>query len=141
DFPHFPQPFIVMEYVEGRPLSALLQPGGLEVREAAEIVLQVARGLIVAHGKDVVHRDIKPANILVERDGAPLHVKIADFGIARGIKELRQTDTADREGTRAYMSPEAITQPAQVDFQSDLYSLGVTLFQLLTGQLPPASTP
>jgi cytochrome c-type biogenesis protein CcmH/NrfG/predicted Ser/Thr protein kinase len=128
---NFFQPFIVMEYVEGQPLSTWLKPEGLDRREAVAIVLQVARGLTAAHGRGVVHRDIKPANILVEKHKDGVQVKIADFGIAQGIDELRRNEAPARHGTRGYMSPEAT-----VDFRSDLYSLGATLYQLLTGQLP-----
>jgi hypothetical protein len=132
----FAQPFIVMEYFEGQPLSALLRPEGLEPRQAAGIAVRVARGLTAAHGRGVVHRDIKPANILVARTDEELRVKIADFGIAQGIEELRQAEAPAREGTRGYMSPEANLDPARVDFRSDLFSLGVTLYQMLTGRLP-----
>jgi tetratricopeptide (TPR) repeat protein len=134
--PGFAQPLLVLEYVEGEPLSNRLRPGGLEPREAAQIALQVARGLTAAHGRGVVHRDIKPDNILLEKTREADQVKIADFGIARGIEELRGGVPPSGEGTRGYMSPEARLAPARVDGRSDLYSLGATLYQLLTGRLP-----
>jgi beta-lactam-binding protein with PASTA domain/tRNA A-37 threonylcarbamoyl transferase component Bud32 len=126
--------FIVMEYVEGRPLSALLRERGpLEPVRAAEIASQVAAALASAHRHGVVHRDIKPGNVLITDDG---QVKVTDFGIARAINtEDSLTQTGAVMGTATYFSPEQ-AEGLSVDARSDIYSLGVVLFEMLTGRPP-----
>jgi len=126
--------FIVMEYVEGRPLSALLREHGpLEPVRAAEIASQVAAALASAHRHGVVHRDIKPGNVLITDDG---QVKVTDFGIARAINtEDSLTQTGAVMGTATYFSPEQ-AEGLSVDARSDIYSLGVVLFEMLTGRPP-----
>jgi serine/threonine protein kinase len=133
--------YIVMEYVDGISVSSLLSPPGtrLEPRRALKIALGVADALAYAHRlpQRVIHRDIKPANILLQRGSD--EVKVTDFGIASILSEQSARTAA---GTLAYMSPE---QAAGVgaDERTDLYSLGVMLYEMLTGQRPPqiASTP
>jgi serine/threonine protein kinase len=126
--------FIVMEYVEGTDIYDLLDLcGRLPFDVAAIIAVQVARALDYVHYRDVVHRDIKPANIMISRQGG---VKLMDFGIARDRsydQELTQTGTGI--GTPSYMSPEQILGD-KVDARSDIFSLGIVLYQMVTGRKP-----
>jgi len=125
--------YIAMELLAGRDLSEFAQPDRLmPVPQVLEIVARVAHALAYAHRQGVTHRDIKPANIMV--DPVMGTVKVTDFGIAR-ITDATQTRTGLLLGTPSFMSPEQMAG-ARVDGRSDLYSLGVTLFQLLTGTLP-----
>ena len=130
--------FFVMEYVDGLPLSQLIASGNVMVPKALEIVRQVCDALAVAHAAGVVHRDIKPSNILIDQQG---QVKVADFGLARweqpgteGALELSQTGMF--MGTAAYVAPEQARDAARADHRADLYSLGVLLYEMLTGELP-----
>jgi serine/threonine-protein kinase len=123
--------FLAMELLEGTDLRTRLKDGALPTDEAVEIALQVAEGLAYAHERGVVHRDIKPGNImLLERGGA----KIMDFGIARQQREDFKTSTGMVLGTPRFMSPEQIAG-ASVDQRSDVFSLGVVLYEMLTGQM------
>jgi tetratricopeptide (TPR) repeat protein/tRNA A-37 threonylcarbamoyl transferase component Bud32 len=124
--------FIVMAYVEGQELKDRIAAGPLDVEEALRLAIQVARGLKAAHAKGIIHRDIKPANIIVTGDGS---VKIMDFGIAKAAGETKLTGLGTTVGTVAYMSPEQ-TQGEEVDHRTDIWSLGVVLYQMLTGSLP-----
>ncbi|MDD8012771.1 MAG: serine/threonine-protein kinase [Acidobacteriota bacterium] len=124
---------IAMEYVEGRSLKELLhERKQLHPAEAVAIIAQVAEGLRYAHGHNVIHRDIKPANILISGDGK---VKISDFGIAKILGAQGLTKTGMLIGTPWYTSPEQIIGKG-VDFRTDLYSLGVTFYEVLTGRVP-----
>jgi len=127
------QPYLVMEFVEGQTLEAMMEDasGPLPLETSLEIGLKVARALEYAHRKGVVHRDIKPANIMVLPDG---EIEIMDLGIAR-LEGSQMTRTGQLMGTPAYMSPEQFTG-ATVDGRADLFSLGIVLYQLLTGRLP-----
>jgi serine/threonine-protein kinase len=132
-------PFLVMEYVDGQTLSDLLAGGRrLDPERAREIVAQAASALAEAHAAGVVHRDIKPGNIMITADGT---VKITDFGIARAADGMTLTETGQILGTPSYISPEqAQGQPATT--ASDVYALGVVLFECLTGRRPfHADTP
>src|SRR5216684_5767994 len=127
-------PYIVMEYVAGQSLDKLLlsiEDHKLPPEAALQITLELAEALDCAHGQGVVHRDLKPANILVTEDG---HVKIADFGVAK-LHLANHTVGARVLGTPAYMSPEQFYGEA-VDGRSDLFSLGVVLYTVLTGYRP-----
>ncbi len=125
--------FIAMEFLQGRDLLEHTRPGQLlPVATVLSIALRVARALDYAHRQNVVHRDIKPANIMY--DPVTDTVKVTDFGIAR-ITDASRTKTGMVLGTPSFMSPEQLAGQ-HIDGRSDLYSLGVTLFQLLTGQLP-----
>ncbi|HUK12743.1 MAG TPA: serine/threonine-protein kinase [Thermoanaerobaculaceae bacterium] len=124
--------FIAMEFIEGKSLKDFLRAGhGFAYSEVARIGASLAGGLDYAHAKGVVHRDIKPANILLTPQGM---VKITDFGVAR-MESSNLTATGQFIGTPNYMSPEQVAGAA-VDGRSDLFSLGVVLFELLTGQRP-----
>src|ERR671939_1469709 len=125
--------FIVFEYVDGVNLKELVdEEGPLPVREAIELALPVARGLSFAHDQGLVHRDVKPQNVLIDGDG---RAKVTDFGIARSLDVDGMTITGTIMGTSNYIAPEqARGQP--VDEQTDVYSLGCVLYELLTADVP-----
>ena len=120
---------MILELVEGVSLEEMLRRGPIVPAEAARYIAQVLGALAYAHERGVVHRDIKPANILIGAGGV---VKLTDFGIARSTSEARLTGTGLAVGTLAYMSPEQIGA-AEVDARSDLYSLGLTFYEMVTG--------
>ena len=125
--------FIVMEYVQGIDLYDLLEKcGRLPYDVAAIIAMQVARALDYVHYRGIVHRDIKPANIMIARTGG---VKVMDFGIARDTQLRRLTEAGTGIGTPAYMSPEQVLGD-KLDARSDIFSLGVVLYQMVTGKKP-----
>jgi len=125
--------FIVFEYIDGENLKEyVVRKGRLDVKDALEIALEVARGLAFAHGQGLIHRDVKPQNILLNGDGRP---KVTDFGIARTLDVDGMTQTGTVLGTSNYIAPEqASGQP--VDAHSDVYALGVVLYELLAGEVP-----
>ncbi|MCR4298310.1 MAG: serine/threonine protein kinase [Gallionella sp.] len=125
--------YIAMEFLQGRELRDIMNDGGLlPVEQALDIVAQVAQGLAYAHEHEIVHRDVKPSNIMVVRDG---HVKVTDFGIARMASSSVRTQTGMVLGSPKYMSPEQVMGKA-IDQRSDIFSLGVMLYEMLTGQAP-----
>ncbi len=126
------QIFIVMACYEGETLKKKIDRGPMKIDEAVEIAAQVAQGLVKAHEHDIVHRDIKPANIMVTTDGV---AKIVDFGLAKLAGQTQLTKTGTTLGTAAYMSPEQ-TRGDVIDRRSDIWSLGVVLYEMITGQLP-----
>ena len=123
--------YIVMEFVRGSDLkTAIQQRGAINQRKAAEIGAQVCQALTVAHNQDIIHRDIKPQNMIISRDGK---VKVADFGIARAVSS--QTIGSNAVGSVHYISPEQ-AKGGYSDARSDLYSLGITMYEMVTGQVP-----
>ncbi len=124
-------PYIVLEYVEGETLKDVIRrEGPLEIPQAIAYAIEIARALGAAHEQRIVHRDVKPQNVLISAEGG---AKITDFGIARSLTEEGLTVAGRVLGTTDYVSPEqALGQP--VTGQSDLYSLGVVLYEMLTGE-------
>jgi predicted Ser/Thr protein kinase len=130
---HAGVPFITMALIEGKSLHQVLKESKtLEPRRAAALVRQIALALAEAHRRGVLHRDLTPANILIDEQGRP---KVVDFGLARRAEDVTLTRPGATAGTPAYMSPEQV-QGEPLSAATDLYSLGVILFQLLTGKLP-----
>ncbi|MCU0691643.1 MAG: serine/threonine protein kinase, partial [Polyangiaceae bacterium] len=142
---HDGSPYMVMELLEGRDLADLLKLSGpLPIEEALEYVLQASVALAEAHRLGIVHRDIKPSNLFLTHhpDGTPL-VKILDFGIAKasveaqaGVAPQDLTKTSALLGSPLYMSPEQIRSTKSVDARSDIWSLGIVLYELLCGTTP-----
>jgi len=125
--------FITMEYVPGEDLKNMLRMSkSMSIGAAVDVARQISEGLVEAHRLGVVHRDLKPGNIMIDRDG---EVRIMDFGVARTLKEKGVTGAGLVVGTPEYMSPEQV-EGLGVDAQSDLYSLGVVLYEMVTGRRP-----
>lgn len=125
--------YIVMEYVDGQPLSKLLSPiAQYSLATTVRIVHQVAGGLARVHEAGLVHRDIKPENIMVLKD---MEVKISDFGVVK-VPDSSLTQAGEIWGTLRYMSPEQVQGRLDIDGKSDMFSLGVVLFEILTGKMP-----
>lgn len=127
------QLIMIMELVDGETLSELLVRKGLDTAGAVDAALQSLSALDYAHSQGVVHRDIKPSNIMVTGDGV---VKIMDFGIAKAAKDKSLTRTGNLIGSLHYMSPEQVRGDADVDGRTDIYSLGVVLYEMVTGRKP-----
>src|SRR5947209_8258975 len=127
------RPYIVFEYVPGETLKERIRRiGRLPVAEAVAYAVEIARALGVAHARHIVHRDVKPQNVLIDEEGS---AKVTDFGIARTLDEEGLTADGRALGTTDYVSPEqALGQP--VTGQSDLYSLGIVLHEMVTGDVP-----
>jgi serine/threonine protein kinase len=133
-------PYIVMEYVEGQTVAERLEGGPLSLSEIVDIGAQAADALAEAHECGVVHRDIKSSNIMITSRGK---VKVLDFGLAkpqsilnRSIEKTRLTESGVLLGTVSYMSPEQATGHGEVTHLSDIFSLGVVLYEMTTGRLP-----
>ena len=126
-------PFIVMEYVDGEDLASILRRNGaLPPTQAARIAAGVARALAASHARGIVHRDVKPGNVLIARDG---RVKVVDFGIARAIAEAQMTMPGTTLGSVHYFSPEQARGELATS-ESDIFSLGIVLYEMLTGSRP-----
>lgn len=123
-------PYLVMEFVDGQPLDRMLEKGSIPYPRVCALMGDVATALSVAHRKGVIHGDVKPANVLITADG---RVKLSDFGMARLAR--RDTGSSPLLGTPAYWCPEQIMGRPQ-DARSDLFSLGIVIYEMLTGQRP-----
>lgn len=125
--------FIVMEYIEGKSLKSLIKKrGGLTLPEALDIMIQLTDGIACAHSSYIIHRDIKPQNIIILDDG---RVKITDFGIAQALNRHELTETNSVMGSVHYLPPEQANGTGTT-IKSDIYSLGIVMFELLTGKVP-----
>lgn len=124
--------FICMAYYNGETLSDKIKRGVLEIDETSDIASQIIDGLTEAHRHNIVHRDIKPANILITESG---QVKILDFGLAKLLGRQHLTKAGQLIGTLAYTSPEQV-QGESIDLSTDIWALGVVIYEMLTGQLP-----
>ncbi|MCZ6672073.1 MAG: protein kinase, partial [Verrucomicrobia bacterium] len=126
------QIFMCMDYYEGKTLDHIIQESPLPIEEACGIAIQVAEGLAKAHEKEIVHRDLKPSNLMLTKDGI---VKILDFGLAKFAGLTKLTKAGTTLGTAAYMSPEQ-TSGEEVGASTDIWALGVVLYEMLTGEIP-----
>jgi len=124
--------YIAMEYVDGESLKDLTERKDVRLTEIMDIGMQISRGLAKAHEVGIIHRDIKPQNILVDKDG---RARIVDFGLAKLKGDIKITQAGSTLGTVSYMSPEQ-AQGEEVDRRSDIFSLGVMLYEMITGRLP-----
>jgi len=124
--------FLVMEFIEGQSLRARIDAGPLDVEGTMKLIIQVAEGLKAAHKRGIIHRDIKPENIIITQEGI---AKIADFGLAGTAERLRESASGNISGTIAYMSPEQV-QGEPVDYSTDIWSLGIVLYEMVTGKPP-----
>jgi serine/threonine protein kinase len=133
-----PQPYFAMEFIRGDPLTEYAASHHLNTRQRLTLMASICDAVEHAHQHGIIHRDLKPANILVEETGQP---KILDFGVARAMDSdtqvTKQTDVGQLVGTLVYMSPEqTVADPLELDSRSDVYALGVILYELLAGRLP-----
>ncbi|HTT65943.1 MAG TPA: tetratricopeptide repeat protein [Bryobacteraceae bacterium] len=133
-----PQPYFAMEFIRGEDLKSYANRHSLDTRARLELTIKICQAVEHAHQHGIIHRDLKPGNILVDETGQP---KIVDFGVARvtdsDAQITRQTDVGQLVGTLAYMSPEQVAaDPLGIDTRSDVYALGVVLYELLSGRLP-----
>jgi serine/threonine protein kinase len=131
-------PYLIMELLEGEDLSLRLKRGPLSPRDVAQVVVQVSRALSKAHAAGIIHRDIKPENIfLVEVGGNDIFCKLIDFGVAKGrgdVATMNKTATGSLLGTPYYMSPEQAVNAKDTDFRTDIWALGMVVFEALTGR-------
>ncbi len=139
--PGFGQPYLIMEWLEGHPLGKIIETEGrVALPRALRIMRQIGKGLVAAHRAGIVHRDLKPDNVfLQQRESDPEFVKILDFGIAKltsGEGLAHRTSTGTAMGTPLYMSPEQCEGARAVDHRSDIYSLGIMLYEMTTGVRP-----
>ena len=138
DTPFGPQPYFAMEFIRGQSLRAYAEQHHPSVRHRLELIARICDAVHHAHQRGLIHRDLKPSNILIDDTGQP---KVLDFGVARltdsDVHATHRTDLGQLIGTLAYMSPEQVTaDPLELDIRSDVYALGVILYELLAGRLP-----
>lgn len=131
--------FYAMEYIDGKNLQNIIKEKKiLSISSALEIALQVATALQEAHGKNIIHRDIKPQNILMTHQG---FIKLTDFGLAKNFQDNMEITSSNMLlGSPKFMSPEQISDPHSIDSRTDIYSLGITLYHMLTGKFPFPAT-
>ena len=129
---HEGSPFIAMEFIDGPSLKDTIEAGPLKLHDALNIAIQAAEGVAVAHDKSIIHRDIKSANIMISDKGQAM---IMDFGLAKSPERTQLTQEGTTLGTIAYMSPEQ-AQGHTVDHRSDIWSLGVVLYEMIAGKQP-----
>lgn len=134
-------PFITMEYIDGKTLATEIKERRkagrpFELKECLDIMKPVLLALQEAHAKELVHRDLKPENIMLVRRGQDLHVKVLDFGISKSLSHTEFSRTSGGLGTAFYIAPEQVSGSEEVTHRADLYSVGVILYELLTGRLP-----
>lgn len=126
--------YIAMEFIDGKTLSHFIRKGKLSLEDKIKIVIKIAKGLEHAHKNEIIHRDIKPDNIMITKQGV---IKITDFGLARGASsDNRITKTNVIMGTPVYMSPEQIVSQKEVSYHTDIYSLGVVLYEFISKKVP-----
>ena len=126
------RPFIAMEYIDGPSLDKQISDGPFPLNDAVNIAIQLASALQTAHEHDIVHRDVKSANVMLTKKGV---AKVLDFGLAKTVQSTKLTQMGATLGTTAYMSPEQ-ARGEEVDGRSDLWSLGVVLYEMISGGLP-----
>ncbi|MCI0559585.1 MAG: serine/threonine protein kinase, partial [Nitrososphaera sp.] len=126
------QMFIAMAYYEGETLKKKIERGPLPIDQTIDLAIQIAQGLAKAHKHGITHRDIKPANVMITNEGV---AKIVDFGLAKLAGQTKLTKSGMTVGTVAYMSPEQ-ARGEEVDHRTDIWALGVVLYEMITGQLP-----
>jgi tetratricopeptide (TPR) repeat protein len=136
--PFGPQPYFAMEFIHGETLNRYVDARQLQVRQRLDLMARICDAVHHAHQRGLIHRDLKPANILIDETGQP---KVLDFGVARltdsDVKRTQHTDLGQLVGTLSYMSPEQVlADPLELDTRSDVYALGVILYELLAGRLP-----
>ncbi len=124
---------LAMEFVDGEPLDRLLKLGPMPLSRAVDVASQTLQGLAFAHGRGVTHRDVSPNNIMISNRGT---VKLMDFGLAIQPTDLRLTQSGVPVGSLAYMAPEQVRNGSDADFRSDIYSMGIVLYQMLSGKRP-----
>lgn len=129
---HEEHPFIVMEYVKGQTLSEKIASDSMSIEQIIEYAFQIAEALQVAHDKGIIHRDIKSDNIMVS---ASNQIKVMDFGLAKLKGSVKLTKSSSTVGTLAYSSPEQI-DGREIDARADIFSFGIVLYEMVTGQLP-----
>ena len=131
-------PYLVLELLEGESIEdVLVRKGALDIEEALDWTVQALDAVAEAHAAGLVHRDLKPSNVFVARTPTGLVAKVLDFGIARdAADDARLTRTGDAVGTPAYMAPEQIFRSREVDARADIWSIGASLYEMLSGRLP-----
>jgi serine/threonine protein kinase/tetratricopeptide (TPR) repeat protein len=129
---HQNRSYIVMEFVEGESLKELIAKRDLRISELIDIAMQISQGLAKAHEAGIIHRDVKPQNVLIDKDG---RARIVDFGLAKLKGDMKLTQSGSALGTLSYISPEQ-AQGEKADRRSDIFSLGVILYEMITGRLP-----
>lgn len=131
------KPFLIMEYIEGQPLDEYIAKvtGPIEEKDAITIMTQILKAVQLAHEKGIIHRDLKPSNVIINRKK---EIKILDFGIAKklGSDDYNKTRIGQKLGTLPYMSPEQVKGLSDISYSTDIYSLGVLLYQMVTGKPP-----